>query len=183
MAPSFSLTWHITIRAGRDVSGWGTTGLCGHAACHGVQDQDYGIDQGWMWTDQPMKQAEVTLNHSLSTCCIGGNNKEMATLTHPTCWGLWTARRDLCLGALLSRSRGVRGNVSICMRVYYNGITKPERSYLRQLDLTWALVWPQWSDPETLYLSAFCKPVCVRKDRMSDLFTRHRFFVETSEMK
>lgn len=49
------LTRHIAVGTGGDVARGAGAGLRGHAACHGVQDQDDGVDEGWVWTDQSMK--------------------------------------------------------------------------------------------------------------------------------
>lgn len=53
-APSSSPTWHVAVGAGGDVARRATaTGLRGHAARHGVQHQDDGVDEGWVRADQP----------------------------------------------------------------------------------------------------------------------------------
>lgn len=69
-APSFSLTWHITVRTGRHIARRAATGLRRHTSCHRVQDQHYGIDKGWVWTDQPKKRTNVNLNDPLLACII-----------------------------------------------------------------------------------------------------------------
>lgn len=61
-APSSLPTWHIAVGAGRDVARRAAAGLGGHAAGHGVQDQDDGVDEGRVRADQPAKRTDVNPN-------------------------------------------------------------------------------------------------------------------------
>lgn len=91
-APPSLPTWHIAVGAGRDVARRAATGLVGHTAGHGVQDQDDGVDEGRVRADQPTKQREVKLNRRPLTAPlmydITEESKETAALTRPACWGL-----------------------------------------------------------------------------------------------
>lgn len=91
-APSSLPTWHITVGAGRDVARRAATGLGGHTAGHGVQDQDDGVDEGRVRADQPTKQTDVKLNRRPPTAPrmydVTCESKEKAALTRPACWGL-----------------------------------------------------------------------------------------------